>query len=189
MEQRERDKKSRQILSQQFVCQDTPDDHQPLFSAPIRVTQSDDRLQRQLGSFELVNHHELDKYIGVQGPTLLRVPMPMLGPQAPLASAYAHANPTGAGGGYTNSGGGGIYSNSRTAAGMNINKNHSMGNSGSSSSSAGFLKPKDAPPNGMSRYGSSQQQQQPHPAHNRAGMHDVSGQVWVVEPWEKEVVQ
>lgn len=193
MEQRERDKKSRQIMSQE-LGQD-PKEEMPLFNAPIRVPHSDERLHRQLGNFEMAKPL-FDKYIGV-GPNPLR---PLMLPSssssssasAPSANSsswqgqpYAHGNPTGLGGGYSNnnnnihnsSGGGGGYTNSRNhmmGSGMN---NMGVSSINSSSSSSGFLKPKEAQPlNGMSRFvGSSQQQQNSHSGHNR---HDVSGNVW-----------
>lgn len=164
MEQRERDKKSRQILSQQYLCQDTVEEQQPLFNAPIRVAQSDDRIQRQLGPFETAMPL-LDKYIGVQGPSQMRSSSNSMPP-----ASYPHS------GGYGSSNREG-YSSSSSSSRSHMSgavSSSQQAQSGSQSSSSAFLKPKDAPPpNGMSRYGSSQQQQQ-HSGHNRQMMHEVS---------------
>lgn len=170
MEQRERDKKSRQILTQQSLSQDI-EEELPLFNAPIRVAQSDDRIQRQLGMFDLAKSL-MDKYIGVQGPSQLRPAIHSLQPP------YGHMNAVGGVGG-----GGGNYGTSNREGYSNA-RSHVMGSSSSggqsvqtsSVSSAGpppaaaFLKPKEAPPNGLSRYGGGGGV-----AHgNRPMMHEVS---------------
>lgn len=163
MEQRERDKKSRQILSQQFLPDTT--EELPLFNAPIRVAQSDDRIQRQLGMFEIAMPL-LDKYIGVQGPSQMRSANPSAHPPYPHMSSAA---------GYNSSNREG-YANSRSHHAIGSNSNHSGAATQPATLTApltgpSFLKPKEAPPpplNGMSRYSSSQQQ------HNRPMMHDVS---------------
>lgn len=169
MEQRERDKKSRQILSQQFLCPDTTEEL-PLFNAPIRVAQSDDRIQAQLGTFEIAMPL-MDKYIGVQGPSQMRAS------SGQPSSAYAHMSVGGVGVGFNSSNREG-YSNSRghmmvnhAVGGGSASQSQSQSSSASLSSAApqGFLKPKEAPPpNGMSRYNSHG------PGHARPMAHDVS---------------
>lgn len=176
MEQRERDKKSRQIISQQGLLQDAPAE-MPLFNAPIRSAQSDERIQRQLGKFDLAMPL-LDKYIGVQGPSPMRPIFPgQMNAAGPGGGGYGSSNREG----YSNSRGH-MMMGSNSSSNYNNNNNHGASSSSAvpsavqSSGSSGFLKPKEAPPqNGIRPYGSSSQQSSSHPGHNRPMMHDVSG--------------
>lgn len=164
MEQRERDKKSRQ-----FHVQETQEEQQPLFNAPIKVAQSDDRIQKQLGRFEMAMPL-LEKYIGVQGPSTMRLssapqPYPHMGAGFNSSNREGYASSSS------------ISGNSRSHMMPN---NHNSGGSSSASAVPAFLKPKEAPPppNGISRYGPTQQQlssSSQHPGHNRPPLHDVSG--------------
>lgn len=166
MEQRERDKKSRQILSQQYLSPETTEE-MPLFNAPYKVDNCDDKIQRSLGSFEMAMPF-MDKCIGVQGPSQLRSSQPPYPPPPHMNSS-----------GYNSSNREGYSNRSHMPSSNNLVSSATMSSSSSSSAAAsaasvpGFLKPKEAAPlNGMSRYNSSSSQHGS--GHNNRPMHDVS---------------
>lgn len=162
MEQREREKRSRQRLSQQYALEDEVDDEEPpLFNAPIRVAHSDDRIQSQLGRYELAKPL-MEKFMGLASPSQQRSVIPA----TPLLSSGQHNNHIGSAAvaaGMPSSGIGGndLAASSSSSMGYSQQRNPmtGYGSSGPSShaqavsaSQPGFLKPKDAKPltNGVS---------------------------------------
>lgn len=163
MERRERDKQSRQMPA--YVQQEQ--DSQPLFFAPIRVAQSDERIQSQLGEFE-VARPLMERFIGLLPGTSRNPPPPTLSSTSMNPPSSASSQSSSAALAFAQQIGGfrsgnvivSNHSSSSSSSGPSATSSAAaLGyGSGSQSGRTGFLKPKDAStatksvPNGMSNW-------------------------------------